>query len=105
METNFVFIALSGIDVGFGHLNRCITLGEYARRNRLNSYFFVVGEGAEILKKKSFDAVNVSTVRDVLGPFSKIIKTQTIVILDIFHPEIIILTTSNIFVYFFSAQF
>jgi len=89
METNFVFIALSGIDVGFGHLNRCITLGEYARRNRLNSYFFVVGEGAEILKKKSFDAVNVSTVRDVLGPFSKIIKTQTIVILDIFHPEII----------------
>lgn len=82
------FYALSGDDVGYGHLRRCLAIAECASRQGLRAVFFVLGEGADIARSHGYEAVQVAwpNAMPVL-PFGEEAE-QRIAVLDVAHPSV-----------------
>jgi UDP-2,4-diacetamido-2,4,6-trideoxy-beta-L-altropyranose hydrolase len=82
------FFALSGSDVGYGHLNRCLSIAECASRQGLQTTFYVLGEGADIPRSQGYEAVQVIWPGAIpTFPFGEE-AVQRIAVLDVAHPSV-----------------
>lgn len=83
-----LFCALAGRDVGYGHLKRCLSIAECARRQGLETAFLVLGEGADIARRQGYAAVEAPWPGIMQGlPFEGG-AAGTIAILDVTHPMV-----------------
>lgn len=83
------FCVLAGREFGYGHLNRCLSIADSARKQSISTGFLVLGEGADIARKQGYatiEAVWPGIVPVISAPEE---KAQTITIIDIAHPSII----------------
>jgi spore coat polysaccharide biosynthesis predicted glycosyltransferase SpsG len=81
-----LFIALAGQHVGYGHLNRCLSIAEGALVRGLETAFLVLGEGADIIRRQGHLAVEASWPGIVPVEFYDGDVGKTIAIIDLAHP-------------------
>lgn len=83
-----LFCTLAGRDVGYGHLNRCLSIAGCARKRGLETAFLVMGEGADIARKRGHAAIEAVWPGDLPElPFG-VEADRTIAVLDVAHPLI-----------------
>lgn len=87
---NLLFCTLAGQDVGYGHLSRCLSLADWASAMGWRSHFLIVGNGAEIARRRGHGAVDLSRHGTLPTILSKSDAAATIGILDAAHPSILI---------------
>lgn len=53
---HLLFVTIAGVDVGFGHLSRCISLAEYARLHEIRVLFLLFGDlaGKQQIERAGF---------------------------------------------------
>lgn len=83
-----LFCALAGPKFGYGHLNRCLSIAEFARKQGLVTAFHVLGQGADTLRKRGYTATETAwpgilSSIPVVGD-----AARTVVIIDVAHPSI-----------------
>jgi UDP-2,4-diacetamido-2,4,6-trideoxy-beta-L-altropyranose hydrolase len=81
-----LFILLADQHVGFGHLNRCLSIAECALTRGIEVAFFVLGTGADIIRGRGHLAVEAPWP----GHFTEELIYEdigkTIAIIDVAHP-------------------
>jgi UDP-2,4-diacetamido-2,4,6-trideoxy-beta-L-altropyranose hydrolase len=87
------FITIAGKDVGYGHLNRCLTLAAEANKKNLSIHFFLIGDEKAALQiqqagfdylVKPFSAFSISSIKSWVEKF----HTHALVMLDLSHSVI-----------------
>lgn len=83
-----LFCVLAGKEVGYGHLNRCLSIAECARKHALDTAFLVLGDGADIVRKHGHAAIEAAWP-GILSPLPiEWEPARTVAIIDVAHPSI-----------------
>jgi UDP-2,4-diacetamido-2,4,6-trideoxy-beta-L-altropyranose hydrolase len=83
-----LFCVLAGREFGYGHLNRCLSIADCARKHGMDTAFLVLGEGADIPRKRGHESIEAlwpGAVPDIPVACE---KALTITIFDVAHPSI-----------------
>ena len=83
-----LFCAIAGRGVGYGHLNRCLSIAECARIHGLEAVFLVLGEGADIVRRQGYAAIDAAWPSVILDLSFVGEAARTIAILDVAHPSV-----------------
>lgn len=89
-----LFVAIAGADIGYGHLSRCISLADFARRQEIGSSFLLLGD-AGMLQRIEHAGYH-GTVQpcsalagQTVGMAQSLVETFDAVVVDFAHPLVL----------------